>query len=129
MENGIQQSHSAATPSLMGQSIILHTCLQSGWASAHLTGEYRAASLAAEGFIHCSTVEQVAASANRHFRGQHDLVLLVIAMEMVQPEIRWETAKNGGSYPHIYGALNTDAVERVIPYLPDSEGAFSTPTL
>ncbi len=129
MEEMHSQTHATDTAALADKPFILHTCLLSEWAAAHITGEYRASSLLTEGFIHCSSLEQVAASANRHFRGQQNLVLLVISTEKLQSEIRWETAKHGGSYPHIYGALNTNAVELVLPYPPDSDGSFSTPTL
>jgi len=42
----------------------------------------------------------------RHRKGQEGLLLLVIDPDRVGPEIRYEEAKNGEAYPHIYGPLN-----------------------
>lgn len=38
---------------------ILHITTPDAWAEAQQQGQYRADSLASEGFIHCSTVAQV----------------------------------------------------------------------
>lgn len=50
------------------------------------SGEYRCRSLDSEGFILCSTPDQVVEVANYLFRGQRGLVLLVIDPESVVPE-------------------------------------------
>ena len=49
--------------------IILHICSHSAWNDAQIKGHYRAESLDTEGFIHCSTREQVVGTANLLFRG------------------------------------------------------------
>ena len=80
---------------------------------------------AAEGFIHCSTGDQVIKVANARFRGQHGLVLLVIDTDKVRPEIVYENLEGGDEvFPHIYGELNTDAVVEVAPFDPGSDGYF-----
>jgi uncharacterized protein (DUF952 family) len=108
---------------------ILHITTAAQWAAARQAGAYRGDTLDSEGFIHCSTAQQVIAVANFRFRGQPDLVLLDIATERVGPEIRWEAAENGEVYPHIYGPLNVDAVERVLPLEPGADGYFTLPLL
>jgi uncharacterized protein (DUF952 family) len=79
--------------------------------SAERSGSYRAASLAAEGFIHASRRGQLPRVANKYYRSASDLRLMHIEQAKVRAEIRWEPAA-GSLYPHIYGALNMDAVER-----------------
>jgi uncharacterized protein (DUF952 family) len=106
---------------------ILHITTRSAWAAAQQAGAYRGDTLDSEGFIHCSTPQQVIAVADARFRGQPDLVLLDIATDRVGPEIRWEAAENGQIYPHIYGPLNVDAVEQVLPLGPGGDGAFTLP--
>lgn len=108
---------------------ILHITTRAQWAAAQQAGTYRGDTLDSEGFIHCSTPQQVIAVANARFRGQPDLVLLDIAADRVGPEIRWEAAENGQHYPHIYGPLNVDAVEQVLPFEPNANGYFTLPKL
>ncbi len=92
--------------------MIVHICQLGAWQAAQARGEYCPPSLDDEGFIHCSKPEQVLHVAKRFYRDVPDLILLWIDTEKVRPEIRWEEA-DGEVFPHIYGALNTDAVVSV----------------
>ncbi|MCA9886638.1 MAG: DUF952 domain-containing protein, partial [Anaerolineae bacterium] len=58
--------------------MILHIAAVSDWEEAQVVGEYRLDTLETEGFIHCSTPQQVLGPANEFYRGRSDLVLLVI---------------------------------------------------
>jgi uncharacterized protein (DUF952 family) len=108
-------------------NVILHITGLDAWAKARLVGTYRAESLDTEGFIHCSTPEQVIKVANTFFVGQQGLVLLYIEPDKVQPEIRYETADGNERFPHIYGALNLDAVLRVAEFESNEDGLFKLP--
>ncbi|HNT53820.1 MAG TPA: DUF952 domain-containing protein [Anaerolineaceae bacterium] len=92
---------------------IYHLTLNSDWQTALGVGIYRGNTLETEHFIHCSTRAQVLEVANRIFAARTDLLLLELNPACVVPEIRWELAENGETYPHIYGPLNIDAVTRV----------------
>ena len=109
-------------------NIILHICRAEDWRGAQKLSEYRADSLAAEGFIHCSTPEQVAKTANRFYAGQADLVLLVVDADRVLAELRYEAA-DGNLFPHLYGPLNLDAVAEVRSFAPAADGIFEQPEL
>jgi uncharacterized protein (DUF952 family) len=66
--------------------------------------------------------------ANVRFRGQPGLVLLSIDTDKVTAEIRYENLEGGEQmFPHIYGALNTDAVVKVARFEPGAEGYFVLP--
>ena len=104
--------------------MIVHICPQEAWQAAQDNGEYRAASLASEGFIHASRPEQVLQVANRFYRGTPDLVLLWIDPQRVHAQIRWESV-DGDLFPHIYGPLNMEAVTAVTDLLPDEDGQFN----
>ena len=104
--------------------MIVHICPQEAWQAAQDEGEYRAASLVSEGFIHASRPEQVLQVANRFYRGTPDLVLLWIDPQQVKPPIRWESV-DGALFPHIYGPLNTDAVTAMTNLLPAEDGQFN----
>lgn len=92
-------------------------------------GSYEGDTLASQGFIHCSTPEQVIEVANYMFKGKGNLVLLVIDDQKVNQEIKYEDAGNGKLYPHIYGPLNTDAVLKIVDFSPKQDGTFELPDL
>ncbi len=103
---------------------ILHITQRKQWQQAQLIGSYSDNSLESEGFIHCSTPQQVLKVANRFFSHQQGLVLLVIDAERVQADIRYEAGEENEKFPHIYGILNLDAVLKVINFPPGKDGLF-----
>ena len=107
---------------------ILHITRRVDWETAVTTPPYRADSLTTEGFIHCSTAAQVLGPANEFYRGQTDLVLLVIDSDKTKAEIVYEDCyETGQQFPHIYGPLNLDAVVKVVDFPPNADGSFSLP--
>lgn len=111
--------------------MILHITSQAAWQQARNEGSYRGDTLESEGFIHCSTPEQLTGSANTFFYGRTDLVLLCIEPGRVVSEIRYEHPASGDErlFPHIYGPLNLDAVIQVLAFPPEPDGSFSLPEL
>lgn len=106
--------------------MILHITHQDHWQQAQQIEIYQAESLITEGFIHCSQPEQVVWVANRFYRGQSSLVLLCIDPDLVEAEIKYETADEQ-LFPHIYGAINLDAIVDVLDFPPNPDGSFSLP--
>ncbi len=111
-------------------TFIYHIAAAADWAQACQDGTYtistRGRTLAEEGFIHTSTTGQVALVANAFYRGEPDLLLLVIDPGRVQEEIRYEHVPGQAQpYPHIYGPLNIDAVVQTRPFAPGPDGQFS----
>lgn len=95
----------------MGMKTIYHIVRRGDWPP---TGdEYRADSLATEGFIHCSFAEQLEGVVGRYYREADDLQFLVIDPEKLASEMIVEPSTGGELYPHIYGPINVDAVIRV----------------
>lgn len=109
--------------------MILHICSKKDWEEAKAVGAYTADTLSSQGFIHCSTPEQVIEIADYMFRGQSDLMLLLIDEKKVNKEIKYEDAGNGKLYPHIYGPLNIDAVANTKDFPSESDGTFKLPKL
>ena len=108
--------------------VILHICSRAAWAAARTAGAYRPDSVTAEGFIHCSTREQVLGPANELYRGRQDLVLLVIDESRVNAPVVYEDCyETGQLFPHVYGALNLEAVVRTVAFPPGSDGLFQIP--
>ena len=103
--------------------LIVHIVEKKVWEEAKQAGEYCAASLATEGFIHSSRPEQVLGVANRFYRGVADLLLLWIDPQRLLAPLRFE-ASDGELFPHIYGPLNLDSVIRVCKLAPDADGVY-----
>jgi uncharacterized protein (DUF952 family) len=78
-----------------------------------------------DGFIHFSTAAQVRDSAARHRAGQTDLLLIAVA-ESDSDSWRWEPARGGDLFPHLYGPLPMAAVVGVheLPLGPDGLHVF-----
>lgn len=85
---------------------------------------YRAASLATEGFIHCSNREQLARVANWFYSDQRALVVLHLNVDLLSSPVRDEDAGTGERFPHIYGPINREAIFTVEPLRRDPEGRW-----
>ncbi len=109
--------------------MILHIVSRAEWEAAVQSGAaYEAPSLADEGFIHCSTAAQVLGPANEFYRGQDELVLLVIDPDKLTAELVYEDCyEKGEKFPHIYGPLNLEAVVEVVDFPAGPDGIFSLP--
>ena len=106
-------------------AIITHFTPRKSWETAALTGSYAGDTLYTEGFIHCSTPEQVIAVANRIARNWEDAVLLWIDEDKVGAKIVYENLEGGEMlFPHIYGPLNRDAIVEVRSVMRSADGTF-----
>ena len=112
---------------LAAMALIVHITSEVQWQQAQQVGVYYHETLDSEGFIHCSTPQQVVAVANRYFLGQSDLVLLVLNTDQLEAELNYEAVPGGEIYPHLYGPLNLNAVEQVVPFPPQVDGTFELP--
>ncbi len=111
--------------------VVCHITPHEAWEAGLAAGVYRDASLDAQGFIHCSTPEQVVPVANAIFRGQAGLALLCIAPEKLAAPLVYEPSPEdptcGQRFPHLYGPLNLDAVIAVLDFPPNPDGSFRLP--
>jgi uncharacterized protein (DUF952 family) len=109
---------------------ILHATSRTAWSTAQKNGAYTADSLAGQGFIHCSKVDQILRVADDFYTGQHGLVILVIDPDRLNPELRWEPGVDFATqlFPHVYGPINLDAVVDVVDFEPGPDGLFSLPS-
>ncbi len=106
-------------------AIIHHITTRADWETARAVGRYRGDTLETEGFIHCSTREQVAGVAESRFAHRTGLVLLCIDEALVSVPIRYENLEGGDTpYPHLYGPLDLAAVVSVLDYAPGDDGRF-----
>jgi uncharacterized protein (DUF952 family) len=97
------------------------------WIKAEKAGVFKgSADDARDGFVHFSTAQQIRETAERHFRGQADLVLVAADAARLGEALKWETSRGGERFPHLYGALMMSAViwTRPLPLEPDGRHRF-----
>ena len=117
--------------------MIYHIAEREAWIEAKARGSYHPPSLASEGFIHCSRLDQVLSVANDFYRGRANLLLLCIDESKLAAELRWEAparpqprstaaSSREASFPHLYGPLNLEAVVGVYDFVESANG-FALP--
>ncbi len=95
---------------------VFHLAVPEDWAAAQVGHVYdvstRGRTLADEGFIHCSTAAQMAATANRFYLDLDRLIVLHVEIARLDAEVRWEPPVPGSSdlFPHVYGPIPLNAV-------------------
>ena len=95
----------------MESNYIYHITTAAAWEKAQLEGAFIADSLAIEGFIHCSTKEQVPGVLDRYYKGQSNLVKLTIDKSKVSSPLIFELAGSINEvFPHIHGPIDLDSV-------------------
>ena len=114
----------------MSQSLFLHLTTKLAWEDALAVGVYslstKGKTLEEVGFIHGSFADQVEEIAGFVFEGStEELVVLLLDSNKLKAagiEVRVEEASNGKKYPHVYGAIPCNLVDRVTPAQMNSEG-------
>lgn len=97
------------------------------WETAQAQGIYKGSEVdRRDGFIHLSAAHQVGATAQKHFFGKTDLLLLSVREEGLGQSLKWDVSRGGDLFPHIYGPLPISAVSGVIP-LPLVNGVHQFP--
>jgi uncharacterized protein (DUF952 family) len=99
----------------------------SHWRAAEHDGVFRgSADDLRDGFIHFSTAEQAEETAAKYFSGQDDLLLISIDGARLEGALKWEPARGGALFPHLYGELALNAVIKVepLPLLPNGRHTF-----
>jgi len=118
--------------------MIFHITPRTVWDAAQAKGEYVAESLQSEGCIHCSTLAQILPVADKYYKGQTGLVLLMIEPTLLSSDLKWEAPSggtpppgvpDGDQFPHIYGPINLDAVVNVFDFIRDSNGDWAMPSV
>jgi uncharacterized protein (DUF952 family) len=97
-------------------SLIYHLTTEPEWQEARKKGYYDTASLAEEGFIHCSEERQIAGVLERYFKGKKHLMKLVIETDRLTSPLYYDWSPSiEDTFPHVYGSINLDAVQSVEP--------------
>lgn len=102
-----------------------HLVPAEAWDAADPTQPYEAASLAGEGFIHCTDGrDDLIATANRHYRAD-PRPFLVLTVDLDRAGSPWTVEDQRGIYPHIHGPIERAAIVSVATLERDSDGTFT----
>lgn len=111
-------------------SIIYHMADKDEWDAAKKAGTYQGSpNDIKDGFIHFSTKETVVQSAAKHRAGEKNLLLLGFDSGIAGDDLKWEEARGGALFPHLYCALNPDWVTIETPLPLDEDGLHIFPEL
>ena len=93
------------------------------WEAAQARGVFEGAEIdLRDGYIHLSTAAQAPETLRLHFRGRDDLVILQLDSLQLGEALRWEEARGGQSFPHLYGPLDPAKVLKVELLPLDADG-------
>ena len=99
----------------MDAPVIYHLTTLQEWEEAQDKGVYEPPSLQREGFIHCSTEEQVEDVMRKHFQQHENLVKLIIDPTRLTQKVQYDkNEQQQQEFPHIYGPLNLEAVTQIV---------------
>ena len=94
------------------------------WAEAQALGVYAGSALdRTDGFIHFSTAAQVEATLRKWFAGRRALVLAAIDTATLGDKLRYEPARGGDLFPHLYATLPMAAVRWTRPIKERADGS------
>ncbi len=111
-------------------SLIYHMANRDAWEDAKKNGSYPgSANDQKDGFIHFSTSDTVAESAAKHRTGETDLVLLTVDSDLAGEALKWEAARGGVLFPHLYSDLKPEMVVREEPLPLGEDGLHIFPPL
>jgi uncharacterized protein (DUF952 family) len=90
------------------------------WARAEAGGPVEAPVDVADGYVHFSSAAQLQGTLDKWFSGQSGLVLAAFPVDDFGPELKWEKARGGELFPHVYGVVR--AGQAVSLWLLDLDG-------
>ena len=104
--------------------LTFHVVPATTWASRAPDAPYQAASLAEEGFAHCTDGDAaMLATANRHYRDD-PRPFLIVTLDLDRVGSPWRVDDPGGIYPHVHGPIDRVAIVDVRPASRAPDGAF-----
>lgn len=80
----------------------------------------------ADGYIHFSTSAQLESTLLRHFVDEDDLVLVSCDAATLGDALKWEPARGGDLFPHLYRPLTMEDVAAWRPLRRGPDGRHQT---
>jgi uncharacterized protein (DUF952 family) len=98
------------------------------WRAAHATGIYHGSpDDQRDGYIHFSTGAQLPGTAQKHFAGRKGLLLIAVDAGQLGEALKWEAARDGELFPHLYAPLPVTAAIWFTPLILRADGSHDLP--
>lgn len=86
------------------------------WAALEATGSFAGSpDDLRDGYIHMSTPDQVVGTAAKWFAGSSGVMAVTFDADALAPDLRWEPARGGALFPHLYRPLRRAEVVAAAP--------------
>lgn len=97
----------------MTHSILLKILRADDWSAAQAGSDVLAPIDRTDGYVHFSTAETVQETLNLWFAGVEDAYLIAFKAEDFSDTLKWEAAREGTLFPHVYGRVRADQAIKV----------------
>ncbi len=108
----------------MKKEFIYHLIPEDEWTKVSGLKHYEHMSLQEEGFIHFSFAPQIDGVIKRYYQNLNSIFILKVDVSKIQSKLKIEETPEHGSFPHLYGKLNLDAVVGVYKIQIGSDGQY-----
>ena len=93
---------------------VYHFVSSKDWKKYENQSFYDPPSLKEEGFIHCCIDTQFKYVIDNYFKNIKEIYVLKIHVSSLDVKMLMEKDKREVHFPHIYGIINSDAIEEII---------------
>lgn len=112
----------------MNDRFIFKLLTQDQWQSFQAEKVFKGAPVdLADGYIHFSTRLQAAETAHKYFSDVPDVVVAEIVVDALPMPLKWEPARKGALFPHLYADLPLASVARHSVLTRNADGRFEFP--
>ena len=95
--------------------VVYKVCDRAAWQEALAARSYAgSADDLRDGFIHLSLAHQLEATLCKYFAGRTDLLVISLDEASLGRALRYEPARNGDLFPHLYAALDPTLAREVV---------------
>jgi len=100
-------------------TVVIKLLRAAEWAAFEAAGEFAGSPAdLADGYIHMSTPDQVAATAAKWFAGEVGLMALTLDAAALGDALKWEPARGGQLFPHLYRPLRRADIVAAAAFVP-----------
>ena len=107
---------------------VFKICDRTEWESAEAAGVYHGSEHdRADGFIHFSTASQLPGTLAKHYGARDNPLLIAFDAAAFGDALKWEPARGGELFPHLYTPLRTDLALWTAHLPLDAHGVHTLP--
>jgi uncharacterized protein (DUF952 family) len=93
--------------------MIYHVATSQDWKKYYDDLVYAPAAFEREGFIHLCQMDQLPGVLERYYKSNTNIILLHVNEAKLISPLKHEPSTNGELFPHLYGKLNKEAIEKI----------------